>query len=271
MCLPQQSDKPEFEGFTIMNILVCMKAVPATAEVQVDGQFRLQRDGVKLQWNIADESALEAALQLGGTVTVLTMGPKKLEDTLRELLARGADRAVLLTDPKMAGADTLATANALAAAARYLGSFDLILCGQRAIDGETGQVPGILAGKLGLPCVTNAEALTLQEGVLGLQRRLELGTARQKMVLPGVVSVCAYTYPLRLPGIMAMRRARQKQVEFLDTAILGLSPESCGLKGSATKVVAMAAKFPGLRKGPKEQDPAAGAAELIRMCREVGQ
>ena len=96
-----------------MDILVCMKAVPATAQVQVDGHFRLQREGAKLQWNMADEAALEAALQLkgqDGTVTVLTMGPGKLEEPLRELLARGADRAVLLTDPKIAGAATQATA-----------------------------------------------------------------------------------------------------------------------------------------------------------------
>lgn len=257
-----------------MNILVCMKAVPVAAEVQVDGQFRLQRDGVKLQWNIADEAALEAALQLrgqSGTVTVLTMGPKKLKDPLQALLARGADRAVLLTDPQMAGADTLATANALAAAAEHLDRFDLILCGRRALDGETGQVPGMLAGKLALPCVTNADALSLENGALVLQRRLESGNARQRVCLPAVVSVCEYTYSLRLPGIMAMRRARQKQVELLDAAALQLTPEVCGLKGSATKVVAMSAKFPGLRKGPREQDAAVGAAQLVRICREVRQ
>lgn len=257
-----------------MNILVCMKAVPATAEVQVDGQFRLQRDGVKLQWNIADEAALEAALRLrgeGGTVAVLTMGPGKLEDPMRELLARGADRAVLLTDPKMAGADTLATARALVAAAQYLGGFDLILCGRRAMDGETGQVPGMVAAELDIPCITNAEDLELTASGLGLLRRLEEGAARLETVLPAVVSVCEYSYPLRLPGILAMRRARDKQVEKLSADMLGLAPEACGLKGSATKVVAMSAKFPGLRKGPKEQDIHAGAAKLLRLCQEVGQ
>jgi electron transfer flavoprotein beta subunit len=257
-----------------MNILVCVKAVPVAAEVQVDGQFRLQRDGAKLQWNLADEAALEAALRLReqtGTVTVLTMGPKKLEAPLQELFARGADRAVLLTDPQMAGADTLATANALAAAAKHLGPFDLILCGRRTLDGETGQVPGMVADKLELPCVTNAESLSLENHVLIIQRRLESGTARLQLCLPAVVSVCEYTYPLRLPGILAMRRARQKQVEHLDAAALQLTPEVCGLKGSATRVVAMCAKFPGLRKGPREQDAAIGAAQLVRMCREVGQ
>lgn len=256
-----------------MDILVCMKAVPATAEVQVDGQFRLQRAGVKLQWNIADEAALEAALQLKeqGTVTVLTMGPGKLEEPMRELLARGADRALLLTDPKMAGADTLATANALAAAVRHLGGFDLILCGRRAIDGETGQVPGMLAASLDMPCVTNAEGLELAGDKLRLLRRLEAGTSRMEMSLPGVISVCEYSYTLRLPGIMGMRRARGKQVELLTGEQIGLSPEQCGLKGSATKVVAMSAKFPGLRKGPKEQDAVLGAAKLLAICREVGQ
>ncbi len=239
----------------------------------MDGQFRLQRDGVKLQWNIADEAALEAALQLKGegTVTVLTMGPGKLEEPLRELLARGADRAVLVTDPKMAGADTLATANALAAAAKYLGGFDLILCGRRAMDGETGQVPGMLANMLDMPCVTNGEGLEQADGKLQLLRRLETGTARLEVTLPGVVSVCEYSYTLRLPGIMGMRRARGKQVELLSAEQIGLTPERCGLKGSATKVVAMSAKFPGLRKGPKEADISVGAAKALEICREVGQ
>lgn len=242
-----------------MNILVCMKTVPATTSVEVDGQFRLKRDGVKLQWNIADEAALEAALQLGGTVTVLTMGPNKLEEPLKEFLARGAERAVLLTDPQMAGADTLATARALAAAAKQLGPFDLILCGRRAIDGETGQVPGMLAAMLDIPCISSAEKLE-QEDTLQVSRRLETGTQLLQTGLPAVVSVCEYTYTLRLPGILSMRKARTKSVEKLRAADLDLSPEACGLKGSATKVVAMDAKFPGLRKGPKETDVAAFVA-----------
>ena len=234
-----------------MNILVCMKTVPATTSVQTDGQFRLKRDGVKLQWNIADEAALEAALDLGGTVTVLTMGPGKLEEPLKELLARGADRAVLLTDPAMAGADTLATARALSAAIEKLGDFDLILCGRRAIDGETGQVPGMLAAMLDIPCISSVEKID-EEGQLF--RRLEQGTQVLKTNLPAVVSICEYTYTLRLPGILSMRRAKSKTVEKLSAEDLGLSPEQCGLKGSATKVVAMDAKFPGLRKGPKEEN-----------------
>ena len=242
-----------------MNILVCMKTVPATTSVQVDGQFRLKRDGVKLQWNIADEAALEAALELGGTVTVLTMGPGKLEEPLRELLARGADRAVLLTDPQMAGSDTLATARALAAAVKTLGQFDLILCGRRAIDGETGQVPGMLAAMLDIPCISSVESIDQEDQLF---RRLENGVQTLKTSLPAVVSICEYTYTLRLPGILGMRRAKSKTVEKLCAADIGLSPEQCGLRGSATKVVAMDAKFPGLRKGPKETDISTFVASL---------
>ena len=155
------------------HILVCIKAVPAAASVQVDGQYRLKRDGVNLQWNIADESALEAAFRLkdkDGTVTVLTMGPPKLEAPLKDLLARGADRGILITDRLLAGADTRATAAALKAAAEKLGPVDLILCGRRAIDGETGQVPGELAAALGIPCVSNVERIQREGDSLLLSR-----------------------------------------------------------------------------------------------------
>ena len=256
------------------HILVCVKAVPASTSVQVDGEYRLKRDGVSLQWNVADESALEAALRLkdkDGSVTVLTMGPQKLEAPLKELLARGADRAVLITDRLMAGADTRATAAALKAAAEKLGPFDLILCGRRAIDGETGQVPAELAAALGIPCVSNVEAITEADQTLILSRRLENGIQTLSATGPIVVSACEYSYNLRLPGILSIRRAKNKQVEMLSAADLELNAADCGLKGSLTKVVAMEAKFPGLRKGPKETDIATGIAEALRMIREVRQ
>lgn len=255
-----------------MNILVCVKAVPVTTEVQTDGQLCLRRDGVKLQWNIADESALEAALQLKGPegkVTVLSMGPAKLETSLRELLARGADEAVLLSNPALAGADTYATGTTLAAAVRKLGSFDLILCGAQAIDGETGQVPGMLAGALGLPCVTAAESLRQEDGTLLLERRLEQGSDLLGAKLPAVVSLRAYSYTLRLPGIMGMRRAKQKTVTVWTAADLDLDRAQCGLKGSLTAVIHSRNQFPGLRNGEKQTDPAIGAGQLLSLCREV--
>jgi electron transfer flavoprotein beta subunit len=255
-----------------MNILVCLKAVPSTSEVQVDGQFRLQRNGVKLQWNTADEAALEAALQLRkttDTITVLTMGPKKLDESMKELLARGADNAVLLSDLAFAGADTFATANALKNAIDHLGGFDLILCGRRAIDGETGQVPGMLAAALNIPCVTNVDTITEIDGKLQINRRLETGCEALTAKLPVCISICEYSYSLRLPGIMGMRKARSKAVQILGADSLSLSPATCGLKGSLTKVIAMDNKFPGLRKGPKETDLQTGVTTLLSFLKEV--
>ncbi len=254
------------------NILVCVKAVPLSTSVQIDGEYRLKRDGVNLQWNIADESALEAALSLkdaDGTVTVLTMGLPKLEAPLKELFARGADRAVLITDRLMAGADTRATAAALKAAAEKCGPFDLILCGRRAIDGETGQVPGQLAAAFGLPCVSNAEKLQMENNDLIVHRRLESSVQKLSVKTPAVVSLCAYSYHLRLPGILAARRAKNKAVEIYTAADLGLTAEDCGLKGSLTKVISMQAKYPGLRNGKKETDLSKGVAEMLRSIREV--
>lgn len=254
------------------HILVCVKAVPVSTSVAVDGQLRLKREGTALQLNIADESALEAALRLtdgSGRVTVLTMGPAKLAESLSELLARGASRAVLITDRRMAGADTHATARALAAAAEKLGSFDAVFCGCKAIDGETGQVPGELAAALGLPCVSNVESIRERGERLVLSRRLEDGVQALEVRGPLAVSFAAYSYPLRLAGILGMRRARKTPVEILTAADLGLSPEACGLKGSLTKVTAMQARFPGLRRGPKETDPEAGVRELTRILREA--
>lgn len=254
------------------NILVCVKAVPASSSVQVDGEYRLKRDGVNLQWNIADESALEAALNLkdtDGTVTVLTMGPSKLEAPLKELFARGADRAVLITDRLMAGADTRATAAALKAAAEKLGPFELILCGRRAIDGETGQVPGQLAAALGLPCVSGVEKLEMENDALIVDRRLESGIQKLALKTPAVVSLCEYSYHLRLPGILAARRARNKAVEIYTAADLGMVAEECGLRGSLTKVISMQAKYPGLRNGSKETDMTKGVCAILRSIKEV--
>lgn len=254
-----------------MNIIVCIKAVPASAQVSLSADNTLDREGAGLQWNVADEAALEAALRLkgDGTVTVLTMGPSKLTTPLTELAGRGVDRMVLLSDRVLAGADTYATARALAAAVTTLGGADLILCGRRALDGETGQVPPMIAAALGLPCVSDADGIEATSEGLTLTRRLENGTATLFVRTSAVVSVCEYAYPLRLPSIMSLRRARGKQAETLTAADVGLTAEECGLKGSLTRVVRVDTKPPGLRGGDKETDVARGVAHLRQMCREV--
>ena len=252
-------------------ILVCVKAVPNTTDVSFDFDGRLQRGSAELQWNVADLAALEAARSLKTTdctITVLSMGPEKLEKPLKELLARGADDAVLISDRKIAGSDTYATVKVLAAAANKLGGFDLILCGKQSLDGDTGQVPGMLAAALGIPCVTNAENLAVTEQ-LTLDRILENGIQKLQLSLPCLVSVQPYAYTLRLPGIMAMRKAQQKTVRILNIQDLDLKPDACGQAGSLTKVVKIQPLLHGHRNGPKERSVDQGVKQIQELLREV--
>lgn len=251
-------------------ILVCVKMVPASA-VKMDEQHRIDRKGSAHQLNIADASALEAALcyKEKAEIIILCMGLPGQAESLRELLIRGADRAILLTDSRLAGSDTFATAGVLAEAAKKIGDYDLILCGRRAIDGETGQVPGELAAMLGTPCVTNVKKIEIKKEHLLLERILEEGTERLEADIPAIVSVCEYSYSLRLPGIRQMRLAENKKVEIWSLDDLGVSENRCGQKGSLTKVLKAEGIKKGHRKCQKETDPAKGAKRLKEMIREA--
>ena len=224
---------------TATDSLVCVKFVQ-----QTDGT-----PGRTL--NPADEAALAAALhhRTTGKVTVLSMAPKSCEAGLRELLARGADKAVLLCDSHFAGSDSYATSGILAEAIRQLGPFGLIFCGRRAIDGETGQVPPALGTKLGLPCVTNVlDMEPRSDGILHCRRLLEEGVEHLACQTPAVLSLCEYSYPSRAPSLSDLRRAKGKQVEHLDAAALGIDPSACGLAGSPTRVEQASPHTSGLRR-----------------------
>ena len=141
-----------------MNLIVCLKQVPATTEVRLDPVTKtILRDGRQSVTNPFDSHALELAVTLkerfGGTVSALTMGIPAAEGMLRDALGRGADRALLLSDRAFAGSDTLATAYALSLGVRRLGEADLILCGKMAVDGDTAQIGPELAEHLGIPHV----------------------------------------------------------------------------------------------------------------------
>ena len=136
-----------------MNIVVCVKQVPDTAEMKIDPVTNnLVRDGVTNIMNPYDQYALETALQLkdelGAHVTVITMGPPHAESVLRDCLAVGADEAKLVSDRAFGGADTLATSAAMANTIKHFGIPDLILCGRQAIDGDTAQVAVLQTARL---------------------------------------------------------------------------------------------------------------------------
>ncbi len=179
------------------NSVVLVKQVPDTHNVtgevmKADGT--MNRAALPAIFNPEDLNALEMALQVreqyGGTVTVLTMGPPKAAEILREALYRGADRVILLTDRKFAGADTLATSYALHCAIKKLGNVDLIFSGRQAIDGDTAQVGPQTAEKLGLPQITYAESIvSLEDNTIVANRAFDMGSEMVKCSLPCLLTV----------------------------------------------------------------------------------
>ena len=177
-----------------MKIVVCIKQVPDTTEIRLDPVTgTLIRDGVPSIMNPDDKAGLEMALELkdqyGAHVTVITMGPPQADDILREAFAMGADRAIHLSDRKFAGADTLATSNAIAGALRML-DFDLVITGRQAIDGDTAQVGPQIAEHLGLPQVTYLEGIKYEGGNrLVVKKWTEEGYQLLEVETPCVVTV----------------------------------------------------------------------------------
>ena len=248
----------------ILRILVCLKQVPDTTEVKISSSFTLERDFVAQVMNPADESALELAFKLrekhGGNVTVLTMGPERAETMLREAISRGADEAVHMTDKAFAGADTLVTAKCLKTAAEALGGFDLILCGRRATDGETGQVGPMLASLMDMACVSNAVNAQLENDLLTVEQLTEGGVATWEMQLPALVTLCEWSHRLRLPTLMGLRKAQKAEIRRFTAAQLGI--KESGLKASPTRVTHISARPVGVR--PCKKWPVADVLQALR-------
>jgi electron transfer flavoprotein beta subunit len=179
------------------NLVVLVKQVPDTHNVTSDAMTKdgtMNRAVLSAIFNPEDLNALEMALQFkeryGGEVTVITMGPPKAAEVLRESLYRGADHVVLLTDRKFAGADTLATSYTLKCAIEKLEAFDLVFCGRQAIDGDTAQVGPQTAEKLGIPQITYAESIVELNGEeIVVQRALDRGMELVKCPLPCLLTV----------------------------------------------------------------------------------
>jgi len=196
--------------------IVLIKQVPDTRHVTGDvmsANGTMNRSALPAIVNPEDLYALEMALWVkdnyGGHVTVLSMGPKKAADALREALYRGADRVILLTDRKFAGADTQATSYTLKSAVEKVGDFDLIFCGRQAIDGDTAQVGPQVAEKLGIPQITYAESITeLNDDEIILQRVFKLGCETVKCKLPCLITVVDSAVNPRPPS--TRRRIAQK-------------------------------------------------------------
>ncbi|WP_432662491.1 electron transfer flavoprotein subunit beta/FixA family protein [Wukongibacter baidiensis] len=224
-----------------MKIVVCIKQVPDTTEVRLDPKTgTLIRDGVPSIINPDDKSGLEAALQLkdeiGAEVTVLTMGPPQAEKALREALAMGADKAILLSDRAFAGADTWATSSTLAAAIRKL-EFDLIVAGRQAIDGDTAQVGSQIAEHLEIPQVSYVGGLELKEESVILKRVFEDGYHKIKVKMPCLITTLSEMNQPRYMSVGGVFDAfREKEIIKWSLADIEVDTANIGLKGSPTKV-----------------------------------
>jgi electron transfer flavoprotein beta subunit len=191
-----------------IDIVVLVKQVPDTHNVTGDAMTKdgtMNRGALPAIFNPDDLNALEMGLQIreryGGTVTVITMGPPKAANILRESLWRGADRVVLLTDRRFAGADTLATSYALQKAIEKLDRFDLVLAGRQAIDGDTAQVGPQTAEKLGIPQITYAESVReIADGRITAERALDTGSEIVRCTLPCLLTVVGSANTPRPPS-----------------------------------------------------------------------
>jgi electron transfer flavoprotein beta subunit len=230
-----------------MKIAVLVKQVPETDSLTLDPETgTVVRSEDTSIVNPLDLYALEAALRIKDaepavSILALSMGPPQAETALREALAMGCDEAVLVTGREFGGADTWATSRTLSAAVKMLGPFDLIFCGEKATDGDTGQVGPEVAAFLDHPVISYVGALALDRSTGGLRLRAERILEEGVQVLgcgtPALLTFCKAIGEPRLPLLSGKRKARNAAVRRLGISELGLRPEETGAGGSPTKVV----------------------------------
>ena len=225
-----------------MNIVACMKETPSTtAEKRFGPDNRLERRKEDAIINPFDEYTIEEALRLqeknaGSTVTILCMGPQTATDTLRKALAMGGDRAVLVTDPALAGSDVIGTARVLAAALQKIG-FDLALFGSAAAEAYGGVVPSAVAALLDLPLLSYATKLNVSGDSATIERQADIGYNTVQASLPALVSVTKAINEPRYPSMKGIMASKRKPLDTFSLADLGISPDQAGSAGSHEKVV----------------------------------
>lgn len=227
------------------NIVVLAKQVPDTHNVGADAMNAdgtVNRAALPTVFNPEDLKALGMALRVkdlmpGANVTVVTMGPPRAAEIIRDAMNRGADDGFVLSDVRFAGADTLATSYALSQAIRQLGRVDLIFGGRQAIDGDTAQVGPQVAEKLDIPQITYAEELlAVDTQTITVRRRLERGSEVVKACLPALVTVTSAAEDCRFPNVHRMFRLSGDDVRVITADGIGADLDRLGLKGSPTKV-----------------------------------
>ncbi len=260
-----------------MKFLVCVKQVVDTSKMEVDPNTgRLNRNNANSILNPCDRNALEAALhlknQIGGTVTVITMGPPQAGSVLLEAVSMGADDVYLITDRAFGGADTLATSYTLAAAIRKLGNdFDLIFCGQESLDSNTAQVGPELAAMLGMADVSAAVDFQWDNGKVIVTRQVGEDQEVLEVKLSAVITAAPALNTPRYPSVLGILKKYETEIRQLTAADLDVEPERIGLKGSPTQVRGIRTVVPPKKENLKIQDqlPADAAAILAEALVKV--
>jgi electron transfer flavoprotein beta subunit len=257
-----------------MNIVVCVKQVPDTAEVKINPETgTLVREGVPSIINPFDLHAVEAGLQIkekrGAKVTVLTMGPPQAETALREVLSMGADEAILLSDRSFAGSDTWATSFTLSKAIEKIGA-DIIICGKQAIDGDTAQVGPETAEFLSIPHISYVRKVEdVTDRSIRVQRLMDEGYDIVESTLPVLLTVVRELNEPRLPSLKGKMVAKKAEIRKWGKTDIMADENDLGLKGSPTQVKNIFA--PEARSGRKmlEGTPEEQAEALIQELRGI--
>lgn len=258
-----------------MNIVVLVKQVPNTTEVKLDPKTgNLIREGIESIINPEDRHALEAALQIkdhtGGQITVISMGPPQAVDVLCECLAMGADKGILLTDKAFAGADTWATSSVLGMAIQKLETFDIIIAGRQAIDGDTAQIGPQVAEFLGVPQLTYVSSLNVRERKVIAERIIEGGCEHIEAPVPVLVTVLTSLNEPRYPTVAGMIDATSGRapIEIWNAADIGTTVQDVGLAGSLTQVIRTFTPKEARDTKFMDGSPTAVANQLIEALRQ---
>ncbi|TES92561.1 MAG: electron transfer flavoprotein subunit beta/FixA family protein [Candidatus Cloacimonadota bacterium] len=259
-----------------MKIIVCIKQVPDTTEIKIDPETNtLIREGVESIVNPFDLHAVEEALKIkensgDGQVIAISMGPPQTKDALKEVIAMGVDKAYLLSAKEFAGADTLATSYTLSMAIKNLGSYDLIICGKQAIDGDTAQVGPGLAGQLNIPQITYVKKIEkIDVTSVRVQRMTEEGYEIIETPLPALLTVIKDINIPRLPTLRGKLIAKKIEIPVLSSQDIGADLEKIGLSGSPTQVIKVFS--PEIKKESKifSEDVENGVDKVAQALKEI--
>ena len=257
-----------------MNIAVCVKQIPDPATPgELDPETKtLKREG-KLILDESDSYGVEMALQLadkagGGEVTLISMAPNSEVSGLRTALAMGAAKAVLISDDALKGSDSLGTAKVLAKAVERIGDIDLVLTATESTDGYTGTVPEQIAELLDWPALTFAKHIEIADGKVKIERQTEAGFDEVEASLPAVASVTAGVVEPRYPSFKGIMAAKNKPVDEVKVADLGLSADQVGWTGARQEISDVRAA-PAREAGEKIEDEGDAHEKIVAFLENL--